>query len=114
MRQLSVLRGARELTAEEKGWLLLDLIEAADDDAHMARIVAHLRRGSQFFPTPFDIFEAARRTHQEPTFPDGCEACKEGDGWAGFVPRGNSGYGRCECARGRALAEFDRIVKAQA
>ncbi len=79
------------------------------DEAAMA-VVDSLMEG-KFRPTPGDIRAESERLHgRKDSLPTGCANCL-GTDFVIVERNGATGVKRCQCARGRQLAEKDKIRK---
>lgn len=81
-------------------------------EEHCQRIIDSILHTNQFFPTVSDLVQASEYISGEST-PQGCGRCA-GANWVVVVRNGYDGAARCDCERGRYLANRDRERKAAA
>lgn len=89
------------------GLLIKTLIRHAENRAHIERMITTWIESTRQMLHPSDVPGLALRTSGREKLPEACEVC-DGHDYILVVVNGNEGAARCQCARGRRLAELDK------
>ncbi len=92
------------------GLLIKTLIRHADNRAHIERMITTWIESTRQMLHPSDVPGLAQRTNEREKLPAACAIC-DGYDYILVTVNGNEGAARCQCARGRRLAELDKITR---
>jgi len=112
-KHMRLLAGQDYYKADEALLDLLNqaLIRHADDTAHILRMVTMWVDRTRQMLHPSDIARLASETSDRVSLPAGCNVCR-GENFIFCLVNGQECMKRCDCDRGRRLAEIDRRRRA--